>query len=283
MGLRTLTDRDKYRWRVEQAADYIRQNSGVRPEILLVLGSGLGALADAVDSARRISYQDIPGFPAVTVPGHAGNLVTGNWQNKPVVVMQGRFHYYEGHALSDVVFPLRVIQKLGIRYVVLTNAAGGVREDLQPGDLMLIRDHLGFFGESPLRGLNLDEFGPRFPDQGRIYTPELADIALRVAGKQNIKLSQGIYCFCKGPQFETPAEIHALRALGASAVGMSTVPEAVTAAHGGQKVLAISCITNMAAGILDQPLSHEEVMQTGARAAEKTIRLLSGILENLEV
>lgn len=283
MVLKTADQQDEYRQRITLAADYISKQTKTRPQVLLVLGSGLGALADAVQDAVIVPYGDIPGFPQATVPGHAGRLVLGRWQQRDVAVMQGRFHYYEGHSLSDVVLPIRVSRQLGVGQVILTNAAGGVEEDMRPGDLMLIRDHLGFFGESPLRGLNLDEFGPRFPDQSRVYDPGLAELALKVADRLNIRLRQGIYSFSRGPQFETPAEIRALRGLGASAVGMSTVPEALTAVHGGQKVLAVSCITNLAAGILDQPLSHEEVMEVGAGVAAKTIRLLSGILGDMPV
>ncbi|MDD2442284.1 MAG: purine-nucleoside phosphorylase [Eubacteriales bacterium] len=268
--------------RIEQAAQAVRRALKTTPDVLLVLGSGLGALAGQVENAHILPYDEIPGFPRATVPGHEGRLVLGRWSGRQVAVMQGRFHYYEGHPMRDVVLPIRVMQHLGVSRLLLTNAAGGVNRSFQPGDLMLIQDHIGLLAESPLRGANLDRFGPRFPDQTHVYDPEWSRLALRCAAEQDIALHQGIYCWCRGPQYETPAEIRALAALGADAVGMSTVPEAIAASHGGMKVLGLSCITNMAAGILDVPLTHADVMQVGAQAADKTIRLLSAILARTE-
>ncbi len=268
--------------KIEQAAGAVRHVLKTTPDVLLVLGSGLGALAGQVESPQILPYDEIPGFPRATVPGHAGRLVMGRWSGRQVAVMQGRFHYYEGHPMHDVVLPVRVMQHLGVPRLLLTNAAGGVNQVFRPGDLMLIKDHIGLLAESPLRGANLDRFGPRFPDQSHVYDPDWQQLALRCAAGLDIALHRGVYCWCRGPQFETPAEIRALAALGADAVGMSTVPEAIAAVHGGMKVLGLSCITNMAAGILDQPLTHEEVMQVGAQAADKTIRLLSEILSRTD-
>lgn len=268
-----------YEERIAQAAARIRSTFDQPIDWLLVLGSGLGILAEQIQQPVVIDYKDIPGFPESTVEGHAGRLVLGNWIGKQVAVMQGRFHYYEGHPIQDVVLPIRVMQTLGVTKLLLTNAAGGLGEDYLPGDLMLIRDHIGFWAESPLRGPNLDRFGPRFIDQSNIYDTALCETALACAASLGIRLHEGVYAYCKGPQFETPAEIRLLKLAGATAAGMSTVPEAIAATHGGMKVLAISCITNLAAGISALPLSHAEVMETGAAAADKTVRLLTAVLE----
>jgi purine-nucleoside phosphorylase len=238
-------------------------------------------MADQVANAKIIPYEDIPGFPQVTVPGHAGRLVLGNWGKHTIAVMQGRFHYYEGHPIDDVVLPIRVMQKLGVPLLLMTNAAGGVDTSFKPGELMLIRDHISLWVDSPLRGANLDEYGPRFPDQSKVYDQQLAEIAVACAEQLNLPLHQGVYAYLRGPQFETPAEIRLLRMLGASAVGMSTVPEALVAIHGGMKILALSCITNLAAGILDQPLNHQEVLEVGNKASARTIQLLNLIIERL--
>lgn len=274
-------DSQAYEERIERSAEAIQNRFSEQPELLLVLGSGLGALADRVERAVRIPYEEITGFPKATVPGHAGKLILGYWRNRCIAVMQGRFHYYEGHAMSDVVLPIRVMQKIGVKTLILTNAAGGMGEGMKPGDLMLIRDHIGFWAESPLRGTNLDAYGPRFPDQSQVYDRELGNLALQCARDLQVTLHEGVYAYCKGPQFETPAEIRLLQMLGASAAGMSTVPEAIVAAHGGMKTLALSCITNLAAGLSVGPLNHAEVMETGARAGTDTIRLLDAILSAL--
>jgi purine-nucleoside phosphorylase len=197
--------------------------------------------------------------------------------------MQGRFHYYEGHSIDDIVLPIRVMQKIGVPNLILTNAAGGINIDMKPGNLMLIRDHISFWAESPLHGPNLDEFGPRFPDMTRIYDQTLADLAVQCARELELTLYEGVYAYCRGPQFETPAEIRMLRLMGASAAGMSTVHEAIAAAHGGMRTLALSCITNLAAGILDQPLSHREVLEVGASAESRSIGLLSLIISRMSV
>lgn len=265
---------------IDSAADYLRPYWTRQPRLAIVLGSGLGAMADAVSRAVSVDYSDIPGFAAATVAGHHGRLVIGDWDEVPVVVMQGRFHYYEGHDLPAVVRPMRVLQRLGVTTVILTNAAGGLDPDMAPGDLMLLSDHLGFFSESPLRGPNLDLFGERFIDQTQVYDRALRRIAIESAARLGLPLREGVYAYSRGPQYETPAEIRALRLLGADAVGMSTVPEAIVARHGGQRVVAISCISNMAAGMLDQPLNHQEVMEVGQRVANRTIRLLSAMIES---
>ncbi len=274
-------DIDNYRWRIEKAAEQISAVMEKVPDVLIILGSGLGSLADQVERPITLPYAHIEGFPETTVPGHAGQLVLGEWGGRYVAVMKGRFHFYEGHASHDIVLPIRVMQKLGVPGLILTNAAGGINTDMQPGNLMLIRDHISFWNDSPLRGYNLGEFGPRFPDQTRVYDRELCEITVQCAKELDMPLYEGVYAYCRGPQFETAAEIRMLRMLGANAAGMSTVPEAIVAAHGGMRTLALSCITNLAAGILDQPLNHSEVLEVGARAENRTIKLLSLIISRL--
>jgi purine-nucleoside phosphorylase len=248
---------------LQETAAWLDERVPEKPAIALVLGSGLGPLAGALTDRTEFPYQDIPNFPVTTVPGHAGTLIFGRLGQVPVVAMKGRFHHYEGHDMNTVVFPIRVFRQMGVRRLFLTNAAGGVNTGFVPGDLMALTDHIGLWADSPLRGPNEDTLGPRFPDMSRVYNPALVDLAAGIAAQNGFELRRGVYAYCRGPAFETPAEIRALRVLGADAVGMSTVPEAVAARHMGMQVMAISCITNMAAGILDQPLSHEEVMETG--------------------
>lgn len=274
-------DVDAYRERIRKATDSILGSISKVPDIAIVLGSGLGPLADSVVDPKFISYEAIPGFPRVTVVGHQGRLVFGTLRGRDVVVMQGRFHHYEGHDIHDVVFPIRVFQALGIRTLILTNAAGGLGPTMRPGSLMLIEDHVGLFGESPLRGANLDEYGPRFCDMSRVYDADMLETAAICGKELGLDLHRGVYCFCRGPQFETPAEIRMLRGLGVSAVGMSTVPEATVASHGGMKVLALSCITNLAAGLSTSRLNHEEVLQVGRESAAGLIRLLENTVERL--
>ena len=275
-------DANRYRQRIRQVANTILHSGAIKPEILLILGSGLGGLADQVEDPVILHYDSIPDFPTATAPGHAGRLLIGKWSGHQIAVMQGRFHHYEGLAMEDVVLPIRVMQQLGVKRLLLTNAAGGIRKEMKPGNLMLIRDHISLWAESPLRGMNLDEFGPRFPDQSQVYDRNWGDQAVQCAQELGMTLHEGVYACMRGPQYETPAEIRMLRLIGASAVGMSTVPEAIVAAHGGMKVLALSCITNMAAGMLDQPLNHLEVLEVGLQAADQTIALLSAILNRLE-
>ncbi len=272
---------DSYLNSIHEAADYIRAKISVLPEIGLVLGSGWGDFADSVKNAVRIPYKEVPGFPAASVKGHAGEWVFGEVAGKPVAVMNGRFHYYEGHDMKTVTLPVRVMQALGVRTLILTNAAGGVNGDYEVGDLMLISDHISLTGQSPLFGANLDEFGPRFPDMTHAYDRDLKFLAHLVANGQHFRLREGVYAQMPGPCYETPAEIRMLRVLGADAVGMSTVPETIAARHGGMRVMGVSCITNMAAGVLDQPLSHSEVMEAGQKAAGRVKAFLEEMIRRI--
>lgn len=270
-----MSDMEMYR----NAADFISSRINEWPQIAIVLGSGLGPLANEVQQPVEIDYADIPGFPETTVMGHAGKLIYGMLGGKRVLAMKGRFHYYEGHDISKVVFHIRVFKLLGISNLLVTNAAGGINTSFRPGDLMLITDHISFFAPSPLRGKNLDEFGPRFPDMCNAYDPELIEMAAEVGKKRGLSLRKGIYAFTQGPMFEAPAEIRALRIMGADAVGMSTVPEVITARHCGIRVLGISCITNMAAGILRQKLDHTEVIDTAKKVEKDFTGLVKDILK----
>jgi purine-nucleoside phosphorylase len=257
---------------IKKAAEYIEKNCG-RADIAIVLGSGLGDYAACVKDEREIAYKEIPGFPETTVKGHAGKFVLGTLQGKRVLLMNGRFHSYEGLGMEQIAMPVRVMRLLGVQKLILTNAAGGVNLDFKSGDLMLLTDFINLTGKNPLRGENYDEFGPRFPDMTYAYSPALRKTALECAAQLGITLRQGVYCWMPGPSYETPAEIRMVRTLGADAVGMSTVPETIVARHCGMEVLGLSCITNMAAGILDRPLSHEEVMEAGEKV-QKTFRAL---------
>ncbi|MGI6085327.1 MAG: purine-nucleoside phosphorylase [Acetivibrionales bacterium] len=267
--------------RLDKTAHYLKNKIGFVPELAIVLGSGLGKLADLIEGRIEIPYEEIPDFPRTTVVGHEGKLIFGTVKDRKIVAMKGRFHYYEGNDMDAVVYPVRVFKRLGIEKIIVTNAAGGINTNFIPGHLMLITDHLSFFCENPLRGENLDDLGPRFPDMSVVYDRSMRKIAADSARKLGIDLKEGIYAYCKGPSYETPAEIKALRLMGADAVGMSTVPETITARHMGMKVLGISCITNMAAGILEKPLDHEEVMETGKQVEKKFSALVSDIVENL--
>lgn len=265
------------------AAGYIRKHVAEKlqrdkPQIGIVLGSGLGPIADVLKDAVKIDYASIPGFPRTTVEGHAGKLVSGLLAGKRVLVMKGRFHYYEGYDISQVVFHIRVFKLLGISNLLVTNAAGGINANFKPGNLMIITDHISLFAPSPLRGRNLDEFGARFPDMCNAYDRDLVKIAMETAKDIGISLKKGIYAFAQGPMFETPAEIRALSALGADAVGMSTVPEVIAARHCGMRVMGISCITNMAAGMADRPPDHEEVIYTAKMAENSFIKLVNEII-----
>lgn len=268
--------------KLENTVNYLKGKISSIPEIAIILGSGLGSLADYIEDKTEISYDSIVNFPNTTVAGHDGKLIFGKLNNRSVLAMKGRFHYYEGNDMQEVVYPIRVFKLLGIQNLIVTNAAGGVNTDFVPGDLMLITDHLSLFCENPLRGDNLDQLGPRFPDMSVAYDKKLREIAMASSKALNIDLKSGVYCYCKGPSFESPSEIIALRAMGANAVGMSTVPETITARHMGMRVLGISCITNMAAGILNQPLNHEEVMETGKQVSQKFSALVSHIIKNWE-
>ena len=257
----------------------VREVTDFTPEIGIVLGSGLGDFARLVDRKAEVSYDSLPGFPVSTVAGHAGKLIFGYVRSVPVVVMQGRVHYYEGYSMEQVVAPIRLMGLLGAKKLLLTNAAGGVNTSFTPGDLMLITDHISAFVPSPLRGENPQELGPRFPDMSRVYDKEMGRAVLTAGEKLGESLQQGVYLQWQGPNYETPAEIRMFRTLGADAVGMSTVCEAIAARHMGLRVCAVSCITNMACGILPQPLSHEEVQQTANRVKDKFQAL---VLESLE-
>ena len=257
----------------------VREVTDFTPEIGIVLGSGLGDFARLVDRKAEVSYDSLPGFPVSTVAGHAGKLIFGYVRSVPVVVMQGRVHYYEGYSMEQVVAPIRLMGLLGAKKLLLTNAAGGVNTSFTPGDLMLITDHISAFVPSPLRGENPQELGPRFPDMSRVYDEEMGRAVLEAGEKLGESLQQGVYLQWQGPNYETPAEIRMFRTLGADAVGMSTVCEAIAARHMGLRVCAVSCITNMACGILPQPLSHEEVQQTADRVKDKFQAL---VLESLE-
>ena len=267
--------------RAEAAARVIRSRMTAPASVALVLGSGLGGFADEFENAVRISYQDIPGFVTSTAEGHAGRLVIGNVESIPVLAMQGRVHYYEGYSLEEVTFPIRVFKLLGIKNLILTNAAGGIDVRLSQGALMVISDHLNLMGVNPLRGPNDERFGPRFPDLSEAYSRELQQQAIEVARTLGIEIRRGIYAALAGPSYETPAEIHMFRACGADAVGMSTVPETIVARQMGIEVLGISCITNMAAGISDEPINHAEVMETGRRVRETFTKLLRGVISQL--
>ncbi len=255
--------------------------NGFCPKVLLILGSGLGALADAVEDPIAVPYDQVPHMKRSTAPDHAGQFVFGRLAGTDVAVMQGRLHTYEGWSYADVSFPVRVVRLLGARALLVTNAAGAVNTSFSAGDIMLITDHIKFFGASPLQGPNLDELGPRFPDMSRVYTPALQDVARQCAASLGIPLRQGVYMFFPGPQYETPAEVRAARLLGADAVGMSTVPEAITAAHCGMDVLGFTLCTNMAAGVLDQPLSGEEVIAAGQAAGPQFSALVKACLARL--
>jgi purine-nucleoside phosphorylase len=264
--------------RAEHATRIIRSRITVEPRIALVLGSGLGGFADDFEEAVAIPYEEIPGFVRSTAQGHAGRLVIGKVDSVPVLAMQGRVHYYEGYSLEEVTFPVRTFGLLGIKTLILTNAAGGINVQLTQGALMMITDHVNLMGVNPLRGPNDERFGPRFPDMTAVYSPELQELVVEEAKAINVEVRRGIYGALSGPSYETPAEIHLLRTLGADAVGMSTVPEAIVARHMGIEVLGISCITNMAAGISDEPINHEEVMATGIRVRATFTELLQRVI-----
>lgn len=270
---------------IEKSYSYIKktiEDAGAKlPEIGIILGSGLGNLADEINNPLVIKYSDVPEFPVSTVSGHKGQFVIGNFRGKDVIMMQGRFHYYEGIEMREILKPVYTMNKLGVKTLIVTNAAGGVNETFKPGTLMLIRDHINFSFNNPLIGKNLDEFGVRFPDMTKAYTPELFEVARKAAKETDLDLKEGTYLMCSGPTYETPAEIKAFRLLGADAVGMSTVPEVIAASHSRMKVLGISCITNLAAGITGESLNHEEVLEVSKRVNSQFIELLSRIIETI--
>ena len=266
---------------IKASVEYIRARVSIHPTVGLVLGSGLGGYADTLEDAVRIPYSEIPNFPVPTIPGHAGALVFGKKCGQEVVVLQGRIHYYEGLPQREITLPIRVLALLGVKTVVLTNACGGVNLDFKPGDLMLISDHINYSGANPLIGPNMDEFGPRFPDMSDLYTASLRTKIKENAQKAGILLREGVYAMYSGPSFETPAEIRMFRFMGADTVGMSTVPEAIVAGHSGMQVVGVSCITNMAAGILPVKLTHEEVTETANRVKQVFQKLIDLIVETV--
>lgn len=268
---------------IKEAGEYIKKKIGKTPQIAVVLGSGLGALVNEIEEPLVLDYGDIPGFPVTTVEGHDGKMIFGKIGDKYILAMKGRFHYYEGYDVSKVVFAIRVFKYMGINNLIVTNAAGGINKDFNPGDLMIIKDHISFFAPSALRGANIDEFGVRFPDMSKAYNPELIQLCKDAALKEGINVREGVYIFAKGPMYETPAEIRAMSILGADAVGMSTVPEVTVANHAGMNILGISCITNMAAGILDEPLSHEGVMEIAKIAEKNFVALVKRVITDWEV
>jgi purine-nucleoside phosphorylase len=267
--------------KTEETIAYIKGKTKLKAEIALVLGSGLGALGEELEEKTEIPYEELPHFVKSTAPGHKGRLIFGRLGGKPVVCMQGRFHYYEGYSAAQITYPVRVMSGLGIGALILTNAAGGLKREFSPGELMLITDHINFTGTNPLIGPNAEGFGPRFPDMSKAYTPELADLARKAAADLGIALREGVYLGYSGPSYETPAEIRLFQSFGASAVGMSTVHEAITARHCGLRLLAISCITNLAAGILDQPITGDEVIQAAKLGSGNFIRLLGEIISRM--
>ncbi len=265
----------------QKSADYIQDKTGFQPEVAVILGSGLGPVAGEIQNAVEIDYADIPNFLLSTVKDHAGKLIAGELCGRKVICMSGRFHYYEGYDFEQLVIPVRVLYLLGVRALVLTNAAGGVNASFRPGDVMIITDHIKLMGASPLRGPNAEEFGPRFFDVGSMYSPQLVELAEEAAAATDLRVHKGVYYFCTGPQFETPAEIRAMRTLGADAVGMSTVTEALTAAHCGLPLLALSLITNMAAGMENKPLSGKDVGITAERSSAQFIQYFKAILSKM--
>jgi len=264
-----------------RAAEYILRRTKLRPRIAVVLGSGLGAFADDLADATSIEFGKIPHFPVSTAVGHAGRLVVGRVAGVPIAAMQGRVHFYEGYSPAQVIFPMRVLARLGISSVILTNAAGGIAREYSQDCLVLLRDHINLQGANPLVGPNDERFGVRFPDLTKIYWPRYREIAREEGRKLGLEMFEGVYASLSGPSYETPAEIRYLRTIGADLVGMSTVPEAIAAAHMGIRVLGISCVTNMAAGILDQPITAEEVLETGERVKGKFVSLLQSVIPRL--
>ncbi len=271
----------EYVKRVNDAVEYLKGKISESPRIAIILGSGLGGIAEAVEEPISIPYSEIPGFPVSTAPGHKGELVFGKLHGKSVVLMNGRFHYYEGYSMKEVTFPIRVFQLLGVEVLIVTNAAGGLNPDFQVGVPMIIVDHINLMGDNPLIGPNVDEWGPRFPDMSEAYDKDLVKLALEVAKELGIKVFQGVYVGLAGPNFETAAEYRMLRKLGADAVGMSTVPEVIVAKHGGLKVLGLSAITDKGDPDNLQPLTAEEVLENAERAGRAMAKIISEVVRRL--
>lgn len=266
---------------IQDAVQIIRDRVDFDAEVGMILGSGLGDYADRIKNAVKIPYSAIPNFPVSTVDGHAGQFVLGSCKGKKVIAMQGRVHYYEGYTQKEITLPIRIMKRIGVGKVLLTNAAGGVNRSFAPGTLMMIRDHINFSGSNPLIGRNFEEDGPRFPDVSRVYQKELRQKLKVLAEQEGIHLEEGVYMMFSGPCYETPAEVRMAGIVGADAVGMSTVPEAIVCAHCGIPVLGISCITNYAAGILDQPLSHQEVVETAERVKSTFVKVVDLVLSDV--
>lgn len=267
--------------KLEKCFESVQKKISFRPQAALVLGSGLGSYADEIQVSETLDYSEIEGFPVSTVAGHRGRFVFGYVKNVPVVIMQGRVHYYEGYSISDVVLPIRLMRLMGAEKLILTNAAGGVNFDFHAGDFMLIRDHISSFIPSPLIGPNLDELGERFPDMSEVYSRRLGKIVKEAAAELKIPLQEGVYVQFSGPNYETPAEIRMCRAIGGDAAGMSTACEAMAARHMGMEICGISCITNLAAGMTDKPLSHEEVQETANRTEKQFKQLITEVIARI--
>lgn len=265
---------------IKRAANIVMNTCGPA-DIAVILGSGLGGYEEEVLDPVEINYNDIPGFPLSTVPGHAGRFIVGTIAEKRVLIMSGRFHSYEGYSMDKVTLPVRIMSLMGVDTLIVTNAAGAVNTSYQPGDLVILEDFINLSGRNPLRGMNLDRFGPRFPDMSEAYDRKLRTIAEEEAKKLGIGIQKGVYCFMNGPCFETPAEIRMARIIGADLVGMSTVPETIVARHCGMRVLGISSVTNMAAGVLDQPINHEEVLAVGESIKAPFRKLVSAIIDKM--
>lgn len=268
--------------KINEAAAYIQNFLPFKPDLAIILGSGLGPLANLVEDPITIPYQDIPHFPSTTIASHAGQIVIGRIKNKNVIILNGRFHYYEGHDIYTNTLPVRVFKALGVERLIVTNACGGLDDDMEPGMISIIEDHISFFTPSPLRGENLDTFGPRFIDMTEVYDKSYRETAKQAAKKLNIPITSGVYCFLQGPMFETPAEIRMLKLCGVSMVGMSTVPEVIIARHCGMRILGLSLVTNKAAGLSQNTLSHEEVMETAKISERNMVALVLEIIENMD-
>ena len=266
---------------IEKAYNYIKNRIPGAPGIGIVLGTGLGSLAEYIEEPIYLDYKDIPMFPVSTVTGHEGRMIFGNLEGKKVIAMQGRFHFYEGYSMKEITLPIRVMSKLGIKILVVSNACGGLNKEFNAGDIMLIDDHINFMGDSPLIGANLDEFGPRFPDMSEVYSKDLTNLCSEIADKIGIKVQKGVYCAISGPNYNTKAELSMLIKIGANAVGMSTVPEATVARHSGIKVLGLSCITDMAIPDTLVPLSHEEVVRVAELAKPKFVSLVKHFIKEV--
>jgi purine-nucleoside phosphorylase len=276
-----MSNNAEYAERVEQTAAWLAARTGGVPDVAVVLGSGLGDFAETLDAATVFPYAQVPNWPASAVIGHAGKLAIGTLKGKRVAALSGRVHFYEGHDMRTVTFATRAVARLGVRTLILTNAAGGINLSFKPGTLMVMDDHINLLGGNPLVGPNEDRFGPRFPDMTMAYAKRLRDIADAAATARGLAIAHGVYAAVHGPSYETPAEIRYLRTIGADAVGMSTVPETIVARHMGVEVLGISCITNPAAGVLPKPLVHDEVMEVARRVRGEFASLLEGVIERL--